>query len=222
MKSYRIAQKFFALLPRSVWAIFCICSLVLFCTACGEANTMFTVIEAALATAGVIVTGLGALISPSESAMIEGAVTAIGDLVQAIQAAFDAYEADPSGPGLLAALEAAVTSLQANIPTIMAALHITNPTLQAWITTIVGLVGKLAEAIAADIIPKLAQASASHAAGDDEPAKVLAIKFKALTTHFIADVDLRLADSGLPPKVITTTHDKFHHEIKFHIGPLSF
>jgi hypothetical protein len=211
LKISRFITIAFSVLPRSVWFLFCICFMVLFCTACGSADTLFTVIQAALAGVGIVLTGLGALISPSEAAAVEGIVTAIGDGVASVQAAFDAYEANPSGVGLLAALQAAVTSLQGSIPGILAGLNITNPTLAAWVTTLIGLVGKLAASIASAILPKLASATEAHKAGNSAPLKALEAEFKTLTAGFIAAHNAALDASGLPPAVIANVHKHFKH-----------
>lgn len=190
--------------------LLCLMFSVLFCVACAHTDSLFTAVQAALAGVGIVITGLGALLPASEASLVEGVVAAVGDGVSAIQAAWDAYEANPSGVGLLAALQAAVTDLQGKIPGLLSGLNITNPTLLAWINTLVGLVGKLLSSIAADILPKLADAAAAHAAGDSTQIKSLAEDFKLLTQEFIDAHNAALDSSGLPPDVIADVHKHFN------------
>ncbi len=206
----------FLRLARWQWGLLCICFLVLFCVGCGSTDAVFTVVIAALEGVDIVISGLGTLIAPSEASLVEGAVAAISALVSAVQAAWDTYEANPSAAGALAALEAAVASLQNGIPGILADLHITNPTLQAWITTIVGLVGKLAAAIAADILPKLAEATDAHLAGDSSKVKALAAQFNELTKAFVTAHNAALDASGLPPTVIAAVHKSFNKKAEKH------
>jgi len=210
----------FLKMRRAYWLLLCIGFLTIFCTACGSVDTIFTVVQAALAGVGIVLTGLGALIAPSEATAVNGVVTAIGDGVSAVKAAFDAYEASPSTAGLLAALQAAVATLQAEIPTLLAGLNVTNVTLTAWITTLVGLVGKLISTIATDILPALPAAAKAHAAGNNAPLTTLKTKFDALTAQFVIDHDAALAASGLPPAVISSAQKHFNSAKAHHIGPI--
>ena len=207
-------------LSRAQWLLLCICFSVIFCAACNDTDTMFNIVIAALDGVGIVLSGLGALITPGEATLINGAIQAISGLVAAAKAAWDAYEADPSAEGAMAALEAAVASIQSDIPTILAGLKITNPTLQAWITTLVGLVGKLAADITADILPYLKSAAEAHAAGDSEPVKALGAKFKELTKAFVVGHNEALADSGLPADTIKDVQKHFNHVAEPHFGPL--
>jgi hypothetical protein len=201
-------------LRRWQWQLLCICFLTVFCVGCAGTDAVFSVLLAALAGVDVVVTGLGSLIAPGEASLINGAVTAIAALVAAVQAAWDTYEANPSAAGALDAVQAAVLSLQTQLPGILSALNITNATLKAWITTVVGLVGKLADDIAADILPKMAEAAAAHAAGDDTLAKSLHDKFIELSKAFIVAHNAALEQSGLPPAIIANVKKAFNAAAK--------
>ena len=208
------------LLSRIMILVGILWTLVVFANACGDTNTAFSILQAALAGVGIVVTGLGALISPGEATLINGTIATISALVTTAQTAWDTYESDPSAAGALAALQAASTNFQAQIPNLLSGLNITNPTLKAWITTLVGLVGKLASAIAVDITPKLTAAHQAHVAGNDEPMKALHAKFKESIKAFVVAHNAALDASGLPPAVIKAVHDKFKHATGSYIGPI--
>ena len=200
-------------------------SIVSFCLllcACGIASVdaTFTAAEAIMAGVGVVLATVGTLLSPVESAAIQAAVGIVSGAIAALKTGVDNFEADKTGTGLEADINAALAALKQSLPQLVAAAQIKNPTLQAWITSVTNLIGTVVTEVETDIVPQLSAVKAAYLAGDSAPAEKLGDQFKTVVTKLKADYEASLQSSGLPAEAIAAAKTDFEHKNARHIGPI--
>ena len=117
---------------------------LLFLAACNiqwvtEAEQIIAVITPAISAALGLLAALGARISPNDLQLITNWSTeATNDLENIVKPLLDQYnQADAaSKPGILAKIQAALSTIQSNFSQILPALHITDPATQSKVTAV--------------------------------------------------------------------------------------
>lgn len=117
---------------------------LLFLAACNiqwvsEAEQIIAVITPAISAALGLLAALGARISPNDLTLITNWSTeATNDLENIVKPLLDQYnQADAaSKPGILAKIQAALSTIQSNFSQILPALHITDPATQTKVTAV--------------------------------------------------------------------------------------
>lgn len=183
-------------------------------TGCGSVDAIFTAVGAALDGIGIVLTGLGAAISPPISALISEALDTAQALLGGLKSAYDAYEADTADTAKLAKLKAALAAFQAALPALLTQADV-NATLASWITKVTGLVTELVGGIVSEILP-LAEAGKDALESHREE---LETKAKMSLEAFTAGYDAATVEV-VPAELQKSVHDDYHHRIAHHIGPV--
>lgn len=126
----------------SLIALLC-CSMML-TTAC-TVDQVLSSIDVALQTAAQLTTAVGA-VSPADAALITLLTGLATNGVNAIQTAYDTYEKNKTASNLQNILVAAQT-LQTDLPSLLSASHITDPTTVQKVTAWVNLMVACAQGI---------------------------------------------------------------------------
>ena len=202
------------------WPAFLALPLVVFCAACGPVAGFFAVAQAIVATAGVVLKGLASVLTPAEETEAQGLVTTVGDDLTLVENEINAYEANKTGTGLLATLQAGVTTLNNGLSALEAAAGIKNATLQNWIGTIVDAVQAGLQEVVTVILPLVPSAIAAHVAtGDTTQLENIGVALKVATAKMIVVHNAgaqKYLDANTAKEVIT----KVHHAAEPHLGPI--
>ena len=125
-----------------------LCFSMMTTTAC-TVDQVLSSIDVALQTAAQLSTAVGA-VSPADAALITLMTGLATNGINAIQTAYDAYEKSKTASNLQNVLVAAQT-LQTQLPSLLAASHISDPTTVQKVTAWVNLMVSCAEAIVSEV-----------------------------------------------------------------------
>lgn len=144
-----------------VWPLLLLLSLILFCGACFNPTAMIEglipLVGAILAIAGTVAEGL----LPAEASLIGAAMALVTNGLNALLAALKSYDANKTGTGSLADLQAAFNAVHTNLTQLLAAAQVKNPLVAQKITGVINGIISVVATVEAYIVSKHPPTSAS-------------------------------------------------------------
>ena len=194
-------------------------AVVLFNCACGSTDAFFAVAQAIIATVGIVLKALSSVLTPAEETEAQALVGTVASDMKLVQTDVNAYEANKTGTGLLATLQAGIATLQGSLGQLEAAAGIKNQVLLNWIAAIVSAVGAAITEIATVIVPLVPAAFAAHLAGDDTKMESIGDQLKVITVT-LKDAHHAAADKVLDPETAKAVKAHVDHAAAPHFGPI--
>jgi hypothetical protein len=196
---------------------------VLFLCGCGPFDALANTILAILAGLPIVLKALVTVLTPAQEAEAQEADTLAISAVTDLKNTVDAYEADKTGTGLLAAVQAAIAAVQQTLQGwVTLASQFGNAAFQKWVGVVVGLLQAVLTLVSTDILPNVQDAVTAAAGGNKAKLESLGEKLKVMAAKLRADHDAALDASGLPADVIANVRKSVDNKLKHHIGPIPF